>query len=423
MSFSIYNFYRLNRRIVIWAILLGLLWLLRAFFGLIFLTFVIAFIAAPLTELGHQRLRLPYRLSLSLVYVVFVLVLASFVRYVVPTVGGEVTRLIGNLGNIQTRLIETKTHFVERYPTLRTSIQGYLRSALDDEAGAKLDHALTEKRQALDLTLEQVMAPISTPPIGALAQYYAEEDKLLVNALTSAQFDRLRSHAPSLIKLLYAATATVMLAMLFSYLILIDYARLRVQVKDLKLSRLKDFYAEAAKPVVRFAVLVGRAIEAQAVIACINTALTLGGMLLIGLPSIAMLSLIVFVCSFIPVLGAFVSTTPMVLVALNAGGLQMSLWVVVLVIVIHLVEAYLLNPMIYGRHLKLNPVLTLIILFVGYHGFGLWGMLLGVPVARYFIHDVLGVPLRGDDLPPAEALEPAADLADAAAEPHLPKKN
>jgi predicted PurR-regulated permease PerM len=50
-----------------------------------------------------------------------------------------------------------------------------------------------------------------------------------------------------------------------------------------------------------------------------------------------------------------------------------------------------LNPIIYGKHLKLNPVFTLIILYVGYHAFGLWGMLLGVPVARYFIHHVLGV--------------------------------
>ena len=39
-------------------------------------------------------------------------------------------------------------------------------------------------------------------------------------------------------------------------------------------------------------------------------------------------------------------------------------------------------------------MLTLIILFVGYHAIGLWGVLLGVPVARYIIHDVLGVPFR-----------------------------
>ena len=100
------------------------------------------------------------------------------------------------------------------------------------------------------------------------------------------------------------------------------------------------------------------------------------------------------VCSFVPVLGVLISTTPIVLVALNAGGFSLSLAAIGLVILVHVIEAYLLNPMIYGRHLKLNPVLTLIILYVGYHAIGLWGMLLGVPVARYFIHDVFEVPFR-----------------------------
>ncbi len=66
--------------------------------------------------------------------------------------------------------------------------------------------------------------------------------------------------------------------------------------------------------------LLGRAIEAQAAIAVINTVLTLVGLLLLGIPLVAMLSVIVFVCSFVPVLGVFISTTPIVLVALNAGG-------------------------------------------------------------------------------------------------------
>ena len=115
-----------------------------------------------------------------------------------------------------------------------------------------------------------------------------------------------------------------------------------------------------------------------------------------------------FFCSFIPVLGVFISTTPIVLVALNAGGPSLSLAAVGMVIVIHALEAYLLNPMIYGRHLKLNPVFTLIILYVGYHGFGLWGMLLGVPVARYFVHDVLGVPFkeRGDSINVSASMAP-----------------
>ncbi|HET7132204.1 MAG TPA: AI-2E family transporter, partial [Gammaproteobacteria bacterium] len=176
--------------------------------------------------------------------------------------------------------------------------------------------------------------------------------------------------------------------------ILIDANRIKRGLARLKNSRVGDFYEEAARPIVRFGILVGRAIEAQASIALMNTVLTLIGLLVLGIPLVAMLSVIVFVCSFVPVLGVFASTVPIVLVALNAGGFSLSLAAIGLVIVTHAIEAYLLNPLIYGKHLKLNPVLTLIILFVGYHAIGLWGVLLGVPVARYIIHDVLGVPFR-----------------------------
>jgi len=81
------------------------------------------------------------------------------------------------------------------------------------------------------------------------------------------------------------------------------------------------------------------------------------------------------------------------LVALNAGGVELALLAVVMIIVVHAIEAYGLNPLIYGRTLRLNPVLTLIVLFVAYHAFGIWGMLLGVPTARYLLSDVLRVVL------------------------------
>src|SRR5690606_27895292 len=103
--------------------------------------------------------------------------------------------------------------------------------------------------------------------------------------------------------------------------ILVDLKRIKRGISQLKTSRIGDFYDEAAQPIVRFGVLVGRAIEAQAWIATLNTALTLLGLLLLGIPLVAMLSVIVFVCSFIPVLGVFLSTTPIVLVALTAAGL------------------------------------------------------------------------------------------------------
>ena len=395
-AFSLNEFYQRNRRVVIWVILVLLLWALRDFFAVVFLSFVLAIIAAPMTEIGIRRLRLPHWAAVTVVYVIFLVVLFSVVRFVVPSVATEVNRMMENLPATEATLIETKNRLVRSYPALREPINGYMRSALADDQLQFVELELIGERQRLGLTEADLAAATESAvvPSGALAEYYNRQDQLLLNALMAVQRGRLTQYAPIVTVMLYRATATTLLALLFSYLILIDLNRIKAGIGRLRTSRVGDFYEEAAPPIARFGMLLGRAIEAQAAIAVINTVLTLIGLLLLGIPLIAMLSVIVFFCSFVPVLGVFISTTPIVLVALNTGGPGLSLAAIGLVIVIHAVEAYLLNPLIYGRHLKLNPVLTLIILYVGYHAFGLWGMLLGVPVARYFIHYVLGVPFR-----------------------------
>lgn len=398
-AFSLTEFYQRNRRVVIWAILFGLLWLLRDFFGVVFLTFVLAIVAAPMAAFGVRKLKLPHWLALTIVYVLFLALLVSFVRFVVPSVASEVNRMIENLPETETRLIEAKNRLVDRYPSFREPLAGFLRSALTDDVVATIERRLANERARLGLSDAEIDEALDEgiPQSGALAEYWNRRDQLYLNALMNEQFQRVRQYAPAVINMLYRATATTLIALLFSFLILVDLKRIKRGITQLKTSRIGDFYDEAAQPIVRFGVLVGRAIEAQAWIATLNTALTLLGLLLLGIPLVAMLSVIVFVCSFIPVLGVFLSTTPIVLVALNAGGPTLSLAAIGMVVAIHALEAYLLNPMIYGRHLRLNPVLTLIILYVGYHLFGLWGMLLGVPVARYFIHDVLGIPFKERD--------------------------
>jgi predicted PurR-regulated permease PerM len=402
-AFSFNEFYQRNRRVVIWVILFLLLWALRDFFAVVFLTFVLAIIAAPLVEIGMRRLRLPHWAAVTLVYLIFLGVLSSFVAFVVPSVVAQLNRTMENLPSTEATVIDTKNRLVERYPALREPINGFLRSALADDRLDVVDLELDYERQRLGLTEAQVAAAAESAvaPTGVLAEYFDRQDQLLVSALLSVQL-RVRQYAPTVTVMLYRATATTLLALLFSFLILIDLNRIKSGISRLRTSRVGDFYEEAAPPIARFGIVLGRAVEAQAAIAVVNTVLTLIGLLLLDIPLVAMLSIIVFVCSFVPVLGVFISTTPIVLVALNTGGPGLSLAAIALVILIHAIEAYVLNPLIYGRHLKLNPVLTLIILYVGYHAFGLWGMLLGVPVARYFIHDVIGVPGR-TRAPPAPA--------------------
>ena len=398
MAFSLDQFYQLNRRALIWLVLFGLLWLMRDFFSLVFLTFVLAFVALRLAGFGPRYLRLPYRVSLVAVYLIFLAGLTGFVSYVTPNVIREATSLIGRLGDIQATLVGVKTGFVQRYPAMQRPLVGFLRSVLDAESRQRVDEKLSRETRSLGLDPGLIGkdlngAELDPATAGSLARYNTLEEDLLLDSILAQQKVHIREYAPHAINLLYRGAVTTLLALLFSFLILIDHDRLVSQIRGLRASRLQDFYEEAAQPVVRFAYVVGRSIQAQALIALVNTALTATGLAFLGVPSLAVLSLIVFVCGFIPVLGTFISTTPIVLVALNAGGLEKAAAVVVLVSVVHLVEAYLLNPQIFGRHLNLNPVLVLIILFVGYHAFGIWGMVLGVPVTLYVLHDVFGVPM------------------------------
>ena len=60
-------------------------------------------------------------------------------------------------------------------------------------------------------------------------------------------------------------------------------------------------------------------------------------MMLLGIPGIGILSVIVFVCSYIPILGMWISTLPICVMALQApeGGLVLIVLVVLMVSVVH----------------------------------------------------------------------------------------
>jgi predicted PurR-regulated permease PerM len=398
MPFSFEQFYLANRRILIWLVLAALLWLLRGYFDLIFVTCFVAMIVVPVAQQLRRRFGIPPRLALVLVYGVLLLALGGFVRFVTPNVVGEISRFVASLGAIQERLIAANDHFAERYPSLQGPMLGYLRNSLQPEVRDKLEADLQDEARRLGLPDEAAHSPTRWAAEGgnstvneALAHY--EKEKLLGSLFEEAA-GLVRKHAPQVVLLLYHGIATLSLSLLFSFLILVDLPRLRETMNGFQRSRLRDFYAEAAPTLARLGASVGLGIRAQASISAINAALTTTGLAILGVPSLAMLALIVFVCGLVPIVGMLASTVPIILIAVNAGGIKLIVAVVVMILIVHMIEAYLLNPLIYGAEFHFNPVLTLLILFIAHHAAGVWGMLLGLPVARYLITDVFEVPME-----------------------------
>lgn len=193
-------------------------------------------------------------------------------------------------------------------------------------------------------------------------------------------------------KLLGASTKVVfkaLLSLIFSFMVMWDLPVIARGLRRLKSSRLSFMYDELAPVVGKFGNVLGKSFEAQGLIALVNTTLTTAGLLVLSIPGVGFLCLVTLICSFIPVAGVFVSTLPMMIIALSEYGVAKAMAVILMVILVHIIEAYVLNPQIYSAHLHLHPFVVLVVLYIAEHSFGIPGLLLAVPVAVYLIRTLM----------------------------------
>jgi predicted PurR-regulated permease PerM len=183
----------------------------------------------------------------------------------------------------------------------------------------------------------------------------------------------------------------IVTSLMLAIFILIDWHGLKQAVVSIRETRLQLIYDEIAPSVVALGKLIGKSFQGQVIIAMFNGVLTLVALYLIGVEYRFVLALVVFVFSFIPVVGVILSGVPICAVAVMqpGGTFTMALQVVMAIAVIHLVEGMVLSPRIIGKIGHLHPILVIVILLIAEHFFGMWGLILGVPVAIYLIRVVI----------------------------------
>ncbi len=144
----------------------------------------------------------------------------------------------------------------------------------------------------------------------------------------------------------------------------------------------------------KFVQTFGLVIEAQFFIAICNTILTTAVLIFMHLPQVAVLAIMVFILSLIPVAGVIISFFPLSLICYTVGGWQDVIYLLITILVVHIIEAYILNPNFYSSRTNLPIFYTFVVLLIGDHFFGTWGLICGVPVFM-FILDILGVQIIG----------------------------
>ena len=116
-------------------------------------------------------------------------------------------------------------------------------------------------------------------------------------------------------------------------------------------------------------------------IALMNAVVIGAGALALGVPFVAGIAVLCFVTAYIPYIGAFLSGSFAVLLALGSGGTGTALAMVGVIILANSVFENLARPLTFGAILRLHPLVVLLVTLAGGVLGGGIGMMIAPPIA------------------------------------------
>jgi predicted PurR-regulated permease PerM len=162
-------------------------------------------------------------------------------------------------------------------------------------------------------------------------------------------------------------------------------------------------------------------VRATVIVAAVD-AIGIGlGAAILGVPLAVPIAVLVFLGSFVPIVGALVTGVVAVLVALVSKGFVVAVIMLAVVIAVQQLEAHVLQPFLLGRAVEVHPLAVILAIGAGVLVAGIVGALFAVPlvavghVVSVYLRDGDGGP--GQNAPPGDrAPETPREDADDAAE-------
>lgn len=318
------------KRVLIFAILIFILYLLRSIINIILLTFIFSFLINGLERFISKRIPINRKIIVLLLYSLAVSGLVFGAVKYLPILINEISQLINQLTEFYSKPLETDN-------------------------------------QVLKYVMELIQKYEITDYIGVGVSF-------LVKSLND----------------IGTVGIQVLLALILSLFFLLEKERIISFTSRFRESKISSFYTELEYFGVKFVGTFGKVIEAQFMIATINTVITTLCLWIFDFPQLFALAIMVFLLGLIPVAGVIISLIPLTIIAYSVGGIMTVLYVLIMIAVVHVVEAYILNPKLMSSKTNLPVFYTFIILIFGEHFFGVWGLILGIPIF-VFLLDVLGV--------------------------------
>ncbi|KRM92384.1 AI-2E family transporter [Fructilactobacillus florum] len=183
---------------------------------------------------------------------------------------------------------------------------------------------------------------------------------------------------------------SLLMSLLLSFFFTIELRQLREFSEKFLSSTFGWFFQDVYYFGKIFVQTFGVVLEAQLFIAVCNTVITTICLAILQMPELPILALMIFLLSLIPVAGVIISLIPLTITGYAVGGIQYVIYIVIIIAIVHLLETYILNPQFMSAKTELPIFYTFVVLLIGEHFLGVWGLIVAVPIFTFFL-DILGV--------------------------------
>ena len=323
----------------------------------VIIAIIFAYIINPIVNY-LERKGVKRQFGVIIVYISAILIFGILIVSVIPKTINEVSNLLTSLPGMVDTLIREFNNFLSN-------------------VFAKFNIELPENFiNFYKETNPKVNGNVETPQI---VSNILDSIKGTINDLIVKVQGSLMGSLSNVISKLYGFLTSafrLVLIIIFSFYFSVDKERFMLRVKKAIPNKHREDISYLTKNI---DIALQQFIRGRMLMAIFVGLLTMIYLLVLRVDFAIIIGLITCVADIIPFIGPFLGCAPAVLFAFMDSPMK-ALWVLILFVIVQWVENNILAPKLIGDSTGLNPLVILISIIIGGGIFGVWGMVISVPL-------------------------------------------
>ncbi len=299
------------------------LYLVKDILVILFVSLILASALDPWVDWMQKR-KIPRGLGIVLIYFILLIIIGSTLYLIIPPIVSQVKELSENFPHYLEKIISGFSALKEY-----TNQQGILNS-LKDNLG-----------------------------------------------IFSANLERAASGIFSTVSGIFGNIFSFFLVLVITFYMVVEENAMKKIVWSIAPSEYQPYIMQLVN---RMQGKIGLWLRGQLILSLIIFILTFLGLTILGVNYALVLALIAGLTEFIPYLGPILASIPAIFLAFTQSPM-LALFVLILYYIIQLVENNIIVPKLMQKVVGLNPIISIMVLLVGFKVAGIVGAILAIPVA------------------------------------------